>query len=239
MLATIDRASPLPLYYQLKQILLGKIEGGEWTPGDLIPSEHELQDQYGVSRTTVRQTLSDLVHEGFLVRQRGRGTFVAQAKISHDPGTGVAFSENLLRQGRTPSWALLERGWMQAPRHVRDVLESERVYRMRWLFSADDIPIGHHIVYIPATVVSEFEAEALSDTDWLAQLRQMPLVAGRQVRRTIEAVKAEATEVAMLGVAPGAPMLRIDLAVCDVDGAPLELLEACFDGDRFKYQITI
>ena len=61
---TLDRSSPLPLYFQLKQILLERIEQGEWQPGDLMPGEQDLQDTYGLSRTTVRQTLGDLVNEG-------------------------------------------------------------------------------------------------------------------------------------------------------------------------------
>ena len=100
----IDRSSPLPLYYQLKQILLEKIESGLWSPGDLIPSEHELQETYGVSRTTVRQTLSDLVHEGVLVRHRGRGT------LSRNPSSStirhrcrlflsISFSKVSIRSG--------------------------------------------------------------------------------------------------------------------------------------------
>lgn len=235
----IDRSSPLPLYYQLKQILLEKIENGLWSPGDLIPSEHELQETYGVSRTTVRQTLSDLVHDGLLLRHRGRGTFVAQPKIVHDPGAGVGFSEYLLQQGVEPQWQLRDRQWLDAPRHVYAILGSENVYRLRWLFSADDTPIGHHIAYLPAAVVSEDDAAQLSDDAWQERLRQIPLTPGYQVKRTLEALIARTTEIELLNIRADAPVLSIELIVYDSAGKPIELLEACFDGSRFKYQITI
>ncbi len=72
----IDKESPLPLYWQLKDILKKKIEQGEFKPGDRIPPEDELCKRFGISRTPIRQALAELVNEGLLFRRRGRGTFV-------------------------------------------------------------------------------------------------------------------------------------------------------------------
>src|SRR5512146_63413 len=72
---SVDRKSPIPLYYQLYRLLLDKIEDGEWKPGDLVSSEKELSEQHGLSRITIRQTLQRLVTDGYLYRERGRGTF--------------------------------------------------------------------------------------------------------------------------------------------------------------------
>ena len=74
----IDPKSPIPLYYQLKQLFQEKIHQGELKPGDRIPTEYELIERFGISRTPVRQALMELVHEGLLVRTPGRGTFVAE-----------------------------------------------------------------------------------------------------------------------------------------------------------------
>ena len=78
LMAEINPKIPIPIYYQLKQLIKEQIEGGELQPGDQIPTEDELCRRYGISRTPVRQALSDLVHEGLLVRTPGRGTFVAK-----------------------------------------------------------------------------------------------------------------------------------------------------------------
>jgi GntR family transcriptional regulator len=80
--ANIDRGSHVPYYLQLKVALTEGIEQGDWGPGDLIPSESELGKSYGVSRTVVRQALNEMTYEGLVVRQRGKGTFVRQPKIS-------------------------------------------------------------------------------------------------------------------------------------------------------------
>jgi len=75
---TINRDTPIPIYYQLKQLIKEKIAQGTWEPGDQLPSEDKLCERYGISRTPVRQALTELAHEGLLVRTHGRGTFVAE-----------------------------------------------------------------------------------------------------------------------------------------------------------------
>lgn len=76
-MSDIDRSAPIPIYYQLKLLLLRQIEEGELRPGDKIPTEEELCHQYNISRTPVRQALSELNQEGVLVRKVRHGTFVA------------------------------------------------------------------------------------------------------------------------------------------------------------------
>ncbi len=74
----IDRDSPIPLYYQLKTFLRQKIEDGELQPGDRLPTEQTLGKRHQISRTPIRQALSELAQEGYIYRQPGRGTFVAE-----------------------------------------------------------------------------------------------------------------------------------------------------------------
>src|SRR4051794_17413639 len=78
----IDRSSPLPFYYQLKQIILDHLREQGLAPGDRLPGDYELCATYGVSRTVVRQALGELETEGVIQRVKGRGTFVAPRRIS-------------------------------------------------------------------------------------------------------------------------------------------------------------
>lgn len=73
----IDRASPIPIYHQLKSLIRGRIESGHWRPGDRLPTEHELCERYGISRAPVRQALTELTKDGLLRRRAGQGTFVS------------------------------------------------------------------------------------------------------------------------------------------------------------------
>ena len=77
----LDPNSYIPLYYQLKEILLEKLESGEWSEGSMIPSEKDLQKTYEVSRVTVRRTIELLSNEGFLDRKRGKGTIAKKPRI--------------------------------------------------------------------------------------------------------------------------------------------------------------
>ena len=76
----INRNSKLPLYQQIYEILRAELARGMWQPGDLLPTETDLVERFGVSRIIVRQALDMLVQDGLIYRQRGKGTFV-----SHPP----------------------------------------------------------------------------------------------------------------------------------------------------------
>src|SRR6266581_4940641 len=102
-MSAIYRNSPLPRYYQLKEIMRERIRSGEWKPGDLIPSERELGEKYGISRMTARQAITDLVNEGLFYREQGKGTFVSQRKITQQRTPRTVFPEDIRARGKRPS----------------------------------------------------------------------------------------------------------------------------------------
>src|SRR2546428_9384407 len=104
---TLERSNPLPLYYQLKEVLKQQIRDGHLAPHTTIPSEPELVIRYQVSRATVRQALAELIHEGLLYRQRGKGTFVNEPRVQQTRGELISFSETIRRQGKVPGGQLL------------------------------------------------------------------------------------------------------------------------------------
>lgn len=261
MLNTIDRTSPIPLHYQLKQVLLEKIEAGEWQSDDLIPSEQELQDTFGISRTTVRQTLSELVFEGRLVRERGRGTFVARPKMTHSPREHMSLTETLKAQGIEPGWRVLETAWVSPDKNVREQLQLEghvRVFRIRRVRLAADEPIGYHIAYLPEVVANQvignqvignqvignqvignqINTDTLETGGSLNYLSGLALMHESKANRTIEAVAAEETEAELLEIEPGCPILLISRVTVSKSGMPIEFMQASYRGDRFKYQIS-
>lgn len=241
-MTVLDRNSPIPLYFQLKNILLRKIEQAEWEAGELIPSEQELQDMYGLSRTTVRQTLSELVNEGRLNRHRGRGTFVSPPQMTHNPAQRLGATEYLAQQGIETGWQLLSADWAEPPKGVRQRLklgEQVRVYRIHRLRLANQETIGYHYAYLPEAIVPYINQAKLTEGGSLRYLRDAPQMADSLAHRTIEAVNAEVPEVEQLQAQLGDPILAIERLIVAADGTPLELLWAAYRGDRFKYQITI
>jgi GntR family transcriptional regulator len=93
----INKKSPVPLYYQLKQVILERIKSGEWLPNMPISSERELSEIFEVSRMTVRQAINELENEGILYRERGRGTFVSPPRI--EQSDVMSFTEAAVNRG--------------------------------------------------------------------------------------------------------------------------------------------
>jgi len=236
----VDRKSPLPLHYQLKQHLLEKIESGEWKPNDLIPSEQEMQEKFGLSRTTVRQALSDLVYDGLLIRERGRGTFVAPPKMTHSPEDRKSLTEFMNEQGIKPGWQVIEKGFVEANKEVAEKLKvayKSKVYRIRRLRLAEDKPIGTHTAFLPEAIASQIDEAGLLEGGSLNYLSAIPQMTMSHAIRSIEAVAASDLDVKLLKMTLGSPVLTIQRVVMSSSGEPIEYLHARYRGDRFKYQI--
>jgi len=149
----VDKTTPIPLYFQFKNILLDMMKEGKLQPGDMIPTEFELCDIFGISRTTVRQALTELVNENKFYRVKGRGTFVAQDKINQDFIKRIeSFKAEMERKGYTPSTKLLEFEVIEAPIEVAVALNlpvNTDVISLKRLRSADKEPIVITHTYLP------------------------------------------------------------------------------------------
>ena len=137
--------SKVPWYHQVAETLRESLARGEWRPGDLMPSEQELQRRFEVSRVTIRQAMNLLVNEGLIFRQRGRGTFVAHPTIEQGLARIVSFTEDMARRGFTPGTEMLESELIPASPEIAarlDVMPGEELARIRRLRIADDEPMS-------------------------------------------------------------------------------------------------
>ena len=235
----IDRRSPIPLYVQLKQVLLEHIHS-TWKSGELIPGETRLEEAYGVSRVTVRQALAELVTEGYLERQRGKGTFVTEPKFIHDPAQRLTLTDTMLERGVKPGWRVLATGWRKASKRVTEKLElapDTRVFSIERLRLADDEPIGYHLAFVPETVHEHIDVSLLEEGGSLHYLG-VPDIQSGKAERTLEAIEADETVAEHLSISVGKPVLRIERTIV-AKGHMTEFLQAFYRGDRFKYRITL
>ncbi len=141
----------LPKYHKLKQVLRRNILKGKYQPGDIIPSENELQKKYQVSSTTVRRALSDLVHERLLVRGQGVGTFVNKPPVERSLWKIMSFTNNMLEKGYQPSIKVIEK--LKIPCIDKVALElsinqGTQILFVKRLCFGDDIPMMFEHVYI-------------------------------------------------------------------------------------------
>src|SRR5262249_47280003 len=119
----LNKNSPIPLYYQLAELLKEQVRSGEFKPGDQVRSERALGEQYGISRMTARQAISYLVREGVLVARHGFGTFVAEPKLTHDALHLLGFTEELMHRGGVIVSRVLEQAVVSPPARVAAELQ--------------------------------------------------------------------------------------------------------------------
>src|SRR5690242_11317894 len=187
-MASIDRDSPIPYYFQLKQLLLARIQSNEWKPGYMIGSEHELEKEYQVSRTTIRQALGELVSEGYLIRRRGRGTFVAQPNVVTDSTRRFDLEEYDPQTYGPMEWRVIDRQTVEAPPQVSDALklnQGDTVVRLRRLRLAGLAVLGYYFAYIPHAVAAYIDEEHLTIGLPLNYLHKYPSINRVRMERIV------------------------------------------------------
>nr|WP_201760851.1 GntR family transcriptional regulator [Nonomuraea sp. K271] len=160
--AHIDPDSPVPKYFQLREILLDLIDSDELSIGAAIPSERELCQRFGLSRMTVRQAVDHLVSEGRLHRVPGKGTFVARPKIELALQL-TSFTDDMRARGMIPGSRDLDRRIVRASAHLAKELgiqPGEEVHFIERLRTADGEPLSIERAHIPVKL-----APGLADLD--------------------------------------------------------------------------
>ncbi len=236
----LDRSSPLPLYYQLRTLLLDRIENGDLRPGDLVPTERELIDCYGVSRITVRQAVNSLMADGLLYRQRGRGTFVRRNRIEQQLATLTDFYEEMADRGLTPSTRILSAEMIEPDGAVVAKLRlggGEKALRLVRVQMGNDEPMALDISHFPSDLgerlLKEKPVRAIYaflegigvELDWADQ--------------AIESTLADEFTARQLGIKRGMPVLLVERTVYSADGRPVEYTRAFYRADRYAYRICL
>ena len=224
----------LPKYRLLQQALEARI--AQLHPGDRFPSERELEQEYGVSRITVRQALQQLVLAGKLERIQGRGTFVARPKVEQGLVL-TSFSEEMRRRGLTPGSRTLANQHIPADAELAArlaIAEGAPVIMLTRLRLANGEPMALETVYISAErfpLLAEADLTDRSLYAWLAEHYGIELTHGEQ---TIEAVVLTPQEARLFGLPPGLPAFRQVRLSYDQFDRPVELVRSLYRGDRYK-----
>jgi GntR family transcriptional regulator len=240
---TLERSNPLPLYYQLKEVLRQQIRAGHLAPHTAIPSEPELVARYHVSRATVRQALTELVHEGLLYRQHGKGTFVCEPRVQQTLSELTSLSEDLRRRGKKPGGLLLLSELVRGSEAIRKSLQltdEEQAIRFERLRTADDIPVAHEIDYLPyprASSVYQRAKEVAEGSLYSLMIGEglSPYIAEQNIKAGLPSRRASE----LLKIQPDEPGLYFFCTTFDQTGTPVEYSETFFPGSRYESQVTL
>ena len=235
----VDRTSPVPLYFQVAQYLEQMIESGELPMGTRLDNEGDLAGQLGLSKPTMRRALEYLVGRGLLVRKRGIGTQVVQAKVTREVEL-TSLYDDLAKTGRDPSTTVVSFSIEPAP----DMLAAEfglaagtPVYVFERLRSADAEPLALMRNHVPEHLMQLSAADL--EEQGLYNLFRANGIVMRIAKQSIGARAATAAEARALGERKGAPLLVMERSAYDEQGRAVEHGRHVYRASRYRFDLTL
>ncbi len=238
----INKRSAIPYYEQLAEMLRRDIRG-RLTNGGVypLPSEHELAEQHAINRATVRHALDVLEREGWIYREKGRGSFAATRRVEHELTQLVSTTEAISQRGWSLTTKVIRLRQLPASPHLARALELEPeapVYELRRLRVVNEAPLSVQTAYLPARLCPGLEENDLAKSLYrLLEARYgLRLWTGRE---TLRARGATAAEAGWLGVKKGTPVMAAERLTYSSTGLAVEYLEAVWRGDRYDFKVTL
>jgi GntR family transcriptional regulator len=223
---------------QLRGILEGLI--GALQAGAPLPSERELAERYGVARMTVRTEIDRLVAEGLAYRVQGRGTFVAEPRVTQAMALS-SFTEDMRARGHEPGSTVLGCDVLAADGAVAGRLEladGARVVRIHRVRTADGEPMAVEEAFLPAGRFAGLDEADLAHGSLFELLESRYGVRMAAADQRVVAVGIEAGYAGLLGVEPGAPGLLFHTVTRDAAGEPVFYAWSLFRGDRYEVRLS-
>ncbi len=224
-------------YLHIQQTILDQIQRGLFLPGQQLPTETELAQQYQVSRITAKRALDELVRQGRAFRRQGRGTFVAQTRIRDISGFG-SFSEDIRARGLDPGARVLLFAEIVPEAAVQERLhlgEDERVYALKRLRLANAEPVAVEMAYLPCRLLPGLIHEDLANNSLYALLREKYQIVPTWADAEIEAGAATYEEALLLELAVGQPVLTAHRVTYSANYDAIEAVNSIYRGDRFTF----
>ncbi len=231
----IDKSIPTPLYYQLFQILKTQIDSGSLKPGDTIPTENELMEQYGISRATVRQAILQLVNDGYLRREKSKGTFVTTPPSKFRFIEGLrGFSAEMKQHGIVYESRVIEKDVIAANEKVANRLaipKGEDVFYMHRLRVVKNVPFLLDRHYVPYRLVPGIEAKLGDNISLYSILEREYKLSLHHGWREFEPVSPSSKkEIELLEIYPTTHLLYVESVVYDKNNVPVDYFEAKIHG---------
>ena len=226
-----------PLYQQVKLLIIQQIVEGRWQPGDALPSEFQLGDEFKVSQGTVRKALDALARDGMVVRRQGKGTFVAE----HDQQETLFKFFHLVCDGHERElpesniYKVEEDRASEAERALLFFESKPRVFRIHRVRMLNMTPIIAETIIVPAWLIrNRAEAQELPNTAYryYQQIRGVTIVRAVEKLRAVPATKEDAK---LLGLSPGSPILEIDRIAKDLMDRAVEMRISRCNTDDYYY----
>ena len=240
---TLDKNTPIPLYFQLEKLILEEIESGAYPVGSLIPTEKELSQMFDISRTTVRQAIADLVQKDRLYRVKSKGTFVARPKVGQGFIQNIqSFADDVSSAGRTPRTEILDMRVVELPQDVAFQMnlpvDTKAVYLYRKRY-ADSEPIVRVMTYLPYDLCGFVLEHDMACESLYQVLSEREDTRVTHIIRTCEARAANAEDAAVLDIKRGKPIHYFVSMGHNQNGRLIEYSIARDRGDQSRFRVEL
>ncbi|WP_430487479.1 GntR family transcriptional regulator [Priestia flexa] len=238
----VEKNNPLPLYFQLKEVLKEKIEQGVYKPDEPIPSERELIDTYGISRTPVRQALNELVSEGLLRREHGRGTFVAYPKIDETFLKSLSsFGDEMKKKGLAFKTKVLYMDVIDVNSNLKELFGEEynQFYRVERLRYIEEDPYVLVTTYVPVSIAPQLLEENLEEQSLYKTLETKYGIHISYAKRVLEAVNVNEEDGKLLDIASMSAIQMTKTTAFQMNSKPFEYSIARYRGDLSKFTVEV
>jgi DNA-binding GntR family transcriptional regulator len=241
----INKYSSIPLYSQLKRLILEKIEKGEFKPDTRIPSEQEFCEMYDISRPTVRQAVNELTNNGTLYRLKGKGTFVAKPKTQLDIIKLTGFTDSLL-DSEVPGdrdVVSLEIVTDKNNEHISEAFSQanpsgvgNEYAEIVYLNRSQNQVLSYNKSYIPISLFPDIIEDIRNKKPSYDILKgKYPLLPAR-TKSSLEVIFTDNEEAAYLSLQIGQPLLKIDTQVFSKNGQIVEFVISKYRADKCRLQ---
>jgi DNA-binding GntR family transcriptional regulator len=231
---TIDRDSKLKLYVQIYSIIKDKIESGEWPAGNQIPTEDDLCKMYDVSKVTVREAIQELVREGCLKRQQGKGTFVMYSVPNQGLSMRTRLSEDIYGEGVTVSKEVLEMGVRRTPEDVSKFLMADEILYILSRKYVDN-EIFNEEFFIPLFILPDIDNEDIRNKSVYDLIEEKGTKKIFRVIQSIEITIIIGDNASIPEIKEGSPGLLISRIFTSSDGSPIAYSRLIGSGSKCKF----
>jgi GntR family transcriptional regulator len=235
-------AAPVPLYYQLKEAFADLICSGNLKPGDLIPPEQKLCLELGVSRGTVRTAIGELVREGILERQQGRGTFIVGPRLDKSLLAYFRFAEKDTSEDLIPESRILKTENVSPSLEVAKALAispKEAVVKIERLRIVKGIPFIFQVSFFPRKQFPRLERIQSNVPSLYDFIRERYGIHIRAVEEYLTAGLADHEVRDALGLENGSPVIIIERTAFSNNDKPVEFRRSVGKADRFHYRVRL
>lgn len=234
----LDENGAVPLYLQLKNTIKGLIVGGEIKEGEKIDSEYELCKRYNVSRITVRNALSELEKEHYLVKKQGKGTFAMKPRIFRPLQDSVGFTESCNTAGMESSSIVLKREVQPLTEKFKEALKLEnndRILYIQRLRLANGSPIMLEDNYFSFHDYSFLMEEPLTGSLYQLLYDKKNIICDRSIKTIITVTSASGDLCKLLQVSIGEPLFLMEGIMGDSLGKPIHYSIQYIAGEKYSF----